>query len=173
MQPVGAGAGLGSVAMPRQASPQPDAASPYAREASQAFGSPAVAAAAPAALPADFDADGFVRLAKMIFIRMQAANDAGQVDDLRRFTTPELFAALRLDLHERGNASQQTDVVQLDAEVLEVGQDALQRVVSVRFHGLIREEAEHGSERFDEVWHLVRPLDESRDWAIAGIQQRS
>lgn len=173
MQPAGAGAGLGSVAMPRQASPQPDAASPYAREASQAFGSPAVAAAAPVALPADFDADGFVRLAKMIFIRMQAANDAGQVDDLRRFTTPELFAALRLDLHERGNASQQTDVVQLDAEVLEVGQDALQRVVSVRFHGLIREEAEHGAERFDEVWHLVRPLDESRDWAIAGIQQRS
>lgn len=173
MQPAGAGAGLGSVAMPRQASPQADAASPYAREATQAFGGSTAAAAAPAALPADFDADGFVRLAKMIFIRMQAANDAGQVDDLRRFTTPELFAALRLDLHERGSASQQTDVVQLDAEILEVGQDAVQRVVSVRFHGLIREEAEHGAERFDEVWHLVRPLDESRDWAIAGIQQRS
>ena len=28
-------------------------------------------------------------------------------------------------------------------------------------------------EAFDELWHLVRPADESRDWAIAGIQQNT
>nr|HET7858121.1 Tim44 domain-containing protein [Caldimonas sp.] len=44
------------------------------------------------------------------------------------------------------------------------------QVVSVRFHGLIREEAEAGATPFDEVWHLVRPGDGSREWAIAGIQ---
>ncbi len=170
LQAAGAGAGLSPVSTPRQAQPQAETGGIQVREAFQAVGGSA--AAAPAALPVDFDAEGFVRLAKMIFIRLQAANDAGQVEDLRRFTTPELFAALRLDLHERGTASQQTDVVQLDAEILEVAQDAGQRVVSVRFHGLIREEAEHGAERFDEIWHLVRPADESRDWAIAGIQQR-
>lgn len=121
------------------------------------------------AQPEGFDAAAFERIAKMIFIRLQAANDAGQVDDLRRFTTPELFASLRLDLQERGDAAQQTDVVQLDAEVLDTAQEDGQWVVSVRFHGLIREQADGGAEPFDEVWHLVKPLDDSREWAIAGI----
>lgn len=130
---------------------------------------PVAAAAGAATLPADFDAEGFARTAKMLFIRMQAANDAGQVDDLRKFTTPELFASLRLDLQERAAAAQQTDVVQLDAQVLEAVQEHDQWVVSVRFHGLIREEAEAPAAPFDENWHFVRPLDGSRDWAIAGI----
>lgn len=130
---------------------------------------PAASAASLSALPAGFDVDGFERVAKMIFIRMQAANDAGNVEDLRKFTTPELFASLRLDLQERGQTPQQTDVMQLNAEVVDTARDDGQLVVSVRFHGLVREEVQSGAEPFDELWHLVRPLDESRDWAIAGI----
>ena len=121
------------------------------------------------ALPPGVDAAGFTRIAKMIFIRMQAANDEANIEDLRKFTTPELFAPLRLDLQERGAAKQQTDVMQLDAEVVDAAQEPGQWVVSVRFHGLIREEAEQGAQPFDELWHLVKPLDDSRDWAIAGI----
>jgi predicted lipid-binding transport protein (Tim44 family) len=123
------------------------------------------------ALPADFDAAGFERIAKMLFIRMQAANDAGALDDLRKFTTPELFAAVRLDLHDRQDAAQQTDVLQLDAQVIDVAQEDGQQVVSVRFHGLIREASEAPAEAFDEVWHFLKPLDGSREWAIAGITQ--
>jgi predicted lipid-binding transport protein (Tim44 family) len=123
------------------------------------------------ALPADFDAAGFERIAKMLFIRLQAANDAGALDDLRKFTTPELFAAVRLDLHDRQDAAQQTDVLQLDAQVIDVAQEDGQQVVSVRFHGLIREASESPAEAFDEVWHFVKPLDGSREWAIAGITQ--
>jgi hypothetical protein len=37
-------------------------------------------------IPADFDAAGFVRNAKVSFIRLQAANDAGNLDDIRDFT---------------------------------------------------------------------------------------
>jgi predicted lipid-binding transport protein (Tim44 family) len=121
------------------------------------------------ALPAGFDAAEFERIAKMIFIRLQAANDAGEIEDLRRFTTPELFAALRLDLQERGAAPQKTDVVQLDAEVLDTAQEDGRWIASVRFHGLIREEAGGTAAPFDELWHLVKPVDGSRDWAIAGI----
>jgi len=127
------------------------------------------ASASAARLPSDFDAAGFERVAKMIFIRLQAANDAGDLNDLRAFTTPEMFAAIRLELQERG-AQQRTDVVRVDAEVLEVASERDRQVVSVRFHGLIREEAEAGAMPFDEVWHLVRPSDGSREWAIAGIQ---
>ena len=136
-------------------------------------GAAPLATAAPAsALPADFDRAGFERVAKAIFIRMQAAHDAADLDDLRQFTTPELFAEVRLDLQERGAAPNHTDVVQVDAEVLDVTQDGSRQIVSVRYHGLIREEQGAAAHDFDEVWHLVKPHDDSRGWAIAGIQQR-
>lgn len=124
------------------------------------------------AVPAGFDRDGFERIAKMIFIRLQTANDAGDLNDLRNFTTPEMFAAIRLELQERGAATQNTDVLKVDAEVIDVAEEADRQVVSVRFHGLVREEREAAATDFDEVWHLVKPNDDSRSWAIAGIQQR-
>lgn len=127
-------------------------------------------AAAPV-LPAGFDTEGFERLAKMLFIRMQAANDRADLNDLRNFTTPELFAALRLDLQDRGDSAQTTDVVKVDAKLVDFAQEGDQQIVSVRFTGLIREEAGAEAAAFDEVWHLVKPLDDSRSWAIAGIQQ--
>jgi predicted lipid-binding transport protein (Tim44 family) len=130
------------------------------------------ATAAPA-LPANFDGQGFERLAKTLFIRLQAANDKADLNDLRNFTTPELFAALRMDLHDRGdNAQQHTDVVKVDAQLIDFAQEAEQQIVSVRFTGLVKEDANAEATPFDEVWHVVKPLDDSRSWAIAGIQQR-
>jgi predicted lipid-binding transport protein (Tim44 family) len=124
------------------------------------------------ALPAGFDTTAFERLAKMIFIRMQAANDSADLNDLRTFTMPELFASLRLDLQDRGDARQQTDVVKVQAQLIDFEQEAERQIVSVRFDGLVREAPGAEPTPFDEVWHLVKPLDGSRDWAIAGIQPR-
>jgi predicted lipid-binding transport protein (Tim44 family) len=136
-------------------------------------GNAPLAAAAPMAaanLPADFDAPAFERIAKMIFIRLQAANDVGDLSDLRAFTTPEMFAVVKLELQERGGVAQRTDVVRVDAEVLDVAREADRQVVSVRFHGMIQDDGAAAAEAFDEVWHLVKPNDGSREWAIAGIQ---
>ncbi len=145
--------------------PMPDLAGPVAGAAT---------AAAPAgSQPADFDQAAFERVAKLIFIRMQAANDAADVQDLRRFTTPQMFAEVQLELQQRGQAPQHTDVVQLDAQVLDGAEEDGQRVVSVRFHGLIREQQDAAAAPFDEIWHFVRPLDGSREWAIAGIAQNA
>jgi predicted lipid-binding transport protein (Tim44 family) len=149
--------------------PVAPAASSWAPAASTA--APVAMNAASSALPAGFDAPAFERIAKMIFIRMQAANDTADLNDLRNFTTPEMFAAVKLDLQDRGSAAQQTDVVRVDAEVLDVATEAQRQIVSVRFHGLIREEKDGVAAPFDEVWHLVRPVDGSHEWAIAGIQQ--
>jgi predicted lipid-binding transport protein (Tim44 family) len=135
---------------------------------SSAPSGPTSSAAAPSA-PADFDAAGFTRIAKMIFIRLQAANDAGNIEDLRKFTTPELFASLRLDIQERGQQPNQTDVMQLDAELVDTAQQDGQWIATVRFHGLIREEADQGAQPFNELWHLVKPVDGQGEWAIAGI----
>lgn len=122
-------------------------------------------------LPADFDQPGFERLAKMIFIRLQAANDAGDLNDLRTFTTPELFAAVRLDLQDRGTQRQVTDVVEVHADVLDLAEEADRQVVSVRYQGRIRETEGGPVAPFDEIWHLVKPRGNEGQWAIAGIQQ--
>ena len=124
-------------------------------------------------VPASFDAEGFARTAKEIFIRLQTANDTADLDDLRRFTTPEMFASIRLDIQERGATPQQTDVVKVESEVLDVAQEAERQVVSVRFHGQVVEEKGAAPVAFNEVWHLVKPHDDSRAWAIAGIEQLS
>jgi predicted lipid-binding transport protein (Tim44 family) len=122
-------------------------------------------------IPADFDVAAFVRNAKVNFIRMQAANDAGNLDDLRQFTTPEMFAELKMDIVERGTAAQHTEVVNVEADVLDVAEENGQYVVSVRFTGHVLEEKHQPAEAFDEVWHMTKPLQGSGGWVIAGIQQ--
>jgi len=53
--------------------------------------------------------------------------------------------------------------------VMDTAQEGSQQIVSVRFDGLIREDIGGAAAPFDEIWHLVRPADGSREWAIAGI----
>lgn len=143
------------------------AATPVTSAAATPFGSTQPASGT----PDGFDAAAFVRQAKVNFIRLQAANDAGNLDDIREFTSPEMFAEIKMQLAERNPGGQQTDVVQLDAEVLDVVEEAHRYIVSVRFHGLIREEHDAAPIAFDEVWHLTKPLSGSAGWVIAGIQQ--
>lgn len=123
------------------------------------------------AFPPGFDADAFAREAKLNFIRLQAAFDAGNLDDLRAFTTPEVFAEIRLQLAERGDASQLTDVTTLHADVLEAVEEGNQHIVSVRFTGWVREAADQDAVVLDEAWHLARPAQGQGGWVIAGIQQ--
>lgn len=122
-------------------------------------------------IPADFDVEGFVRNAKVNFIRLQAANDAGNLDDIREFTSPEMFAEIRMAIAERNGADQETDVVQLNAQVIDVAEEAGRYIVSVHFSGQIREERNGPVENFSEIWHMTKPTDGSRGWVIAGIQQ--
>ncbi|MDR7267623.1 putative lipid-binding transport protein (Tim44 family) [Pelomonas saccharophila] len=129
---------------------------------------PMAAASAATVAPADFDTEGFEKLAKQVFIRLQAANDAGDQADLRRFTTPQMYASIQHDLLERGAQTQSTEVLQLDARVVDVATEDGQQIVSVRFSGLVREKSEQAAEDFDEVWHLVKA---GEGWLIAGIQQ--
>lgn len=123
------------------------------------------------AIPADFDVASFVRNAKVNFIRLQAANDTGNLDDIRQFTTPEMFAQLKIDLTDRGAAVQHTDVERIDGDVLEVAEEGANYVVSVRFTGQIKAEGSAPAEPFDEVWHLTKPLQGMGGWVLSGIQQ--
>lgn len=122
-------------------------------------------------VPEGFDRDGFLRVAKLNFVRLQASNDAKNLEDIRDFVSPELYAEIKLQMDERGNVPQQTDVVTLNAELLDVSTDNNRHIASVHFSGSIREVVGGVAAPFEEIWHLAKPVDGSRGWIVAGIQQ--
>jgi predicted lipid-binding transport protein (Tim44 family) len=107
----------------------------------------------------------------MNFVKLQAANDAGKLDDIREFTTSEMFNELNRDVQERASAPQQTDVVGLQADLLELATERDKHWASVRFSGSVRETPGTEPVGFEEVWNLVKPTDGSSGWLLAGIQQ--
>src|SRR3954470_22968332 len=123
-----------------------------------------------ASIPADFDTATFLRGAKMNFFKLQLANDGGNLDEIREFTTAEMFEALEKDVRGRAG-TQQTDIASLDAQLLEVATETDKHWASVRFSGQAREMPGADPERFEEVWNLVKPADGSSGWLLAGIQQ--
>jgi predicted lipid-binding transport protein (Tim44 family) len=152
-------AGTGGSSMPPPAQPVHSSASPTP------------AAPLPSSLPEGFDSEAFLRVAKLNFVRLQAANDAKNLDDIREFVSPEMYAEIKMQIDERSTAPQQTDVVTLNSELLEVITENNRHIASVRFSGMIREEIGTAATPFNELWHLSKPIDGSKGWVIAGIQQ--
>jgi predicted lipid-binding transport protein (Tim44 family) len=124
-------------------------------------------------MPVDFDVTGFVKQAKLNFIRLQVANDRGDLEALREVTTDEMFESLSADFAARGKQVQQTDVSDLSASVLEVATEDDMHWASVRFSGMLREDENAAPAPFDEVWHLRKPAAGQSGWLLAGIQQVS
>jgi predicted lipid-binding transport protein (Tim44 family) len=132
---------------------------------------PEPAAAAPWGVPADFDKDNFLRHAKSNFIRLQAAWDKSDVNDIREFTSPEVYAELRMQIQERGGQADFTDVVTIDGELLGIETAANDYLASVKFTGLIRSAPNAAAEPFAEVWNMSKPINGNGGWVLAGIQQ--
>ncbi|HWJ94078.1 MAG TPA: Tim44-like domain-containing protein [Telluria sp.] len=126
----------------------------------------------PWGVPADFDTDAFLRHAKSSFIRLQAAWDKGDVQDLREFTTPEVFAELKMQIAERKEADF-TDVVSIDAQLLGIEKNEHDYLASVQFNGMIRSAPNAPAEPFVEVWNMEKPVSGASGWLLAGIQQVS
>jgi predicted lipid-binding transport protein (Tim44 family) len=136
----------------------------------QPFPSSGTAAYA-ANIPSDFPVESFLRSAKTSFIRLQAANDRKDLNDIREYTTPEMFAEISMQIHERDDTPQRTDVISIDAGLLQVANEGDYATASVRFTGQLRENnGTPGS--VDEIWHVQKSLrDEKSVWLLAGIQQ--
>ena len=137
----------------------------------------AASSPAPWGIPADFDVTGFLRHSKTYYIRLQAAWDKADINDIREFTTPEMFGELRLQLQERGATANVTDVVTLDAELLGIETVGSDYLASVKFSGMVREDQPLSSTQapapFAEVWNLSKPTSGQGGWILAGIQSLS
>jgi predicted lipid-binding transport protein (Tim44 family) len=138
---------------------------------SSSSASPVVEAAVAEVAIKDFDQESFLLNAKKHFVHLQEAWDRGDLEKLREFATPEMFAELNQDLQARATEQNRTEVVTIEADLL--GVESLQDVylASVRFSGMIREQADGPAESFVEVWNLTKPVNGQGGWVLAGIQQ--
>jgi predicted lipid-binding transport protein (Tim44 family) len=122
-------------------------------------------------IPIGFDTDKFLRSAKMFFVRLQADWDTADLDDIRTFTTPEMFAEIKLELNERGASNSVTDIVSVEAQLLGIEHIPRDEIASVRFTGTLRQGPDAPVESFDEVWNLSKSPTNPQGWILAGIQQ--
>jgi predicted lipid-binding transport protein (Tim44 family) len=77
-----------------------------------------------------------------------------------------------MQVQERGDTPQRTEVVSVDAQLLEAVVEGDHAIATVRFTGLIRENNASNPEPFDELWHVRKPVSaRNGSWLIAGIQQ--
>jgi predicted lipid-binding transport protein (Tim44 family) len=129
-------------------------------------------AASVRSLPPGFDAEAFASHAKVQFLRLQAAHDAGDRATLAEVLTPEMLAEVTGEL-DRSPPRQRTEFVTLHAEVLEAVTEGDHHWASIRFTGTLREDGAAATSPFDEVWNLTKPVNGGSGWVLAGIQQHA
>ncbi|MGL4603883.1 MAG: Tim44 domain-containing protein [Iodobacter sp.] len=131
------------------------------------------ASAAPAAsgitrLPDGTETAAFLRQARGSFMHMQTLHSAEQVNEMRKYLTPELFNELSKDI--TGN-EEPAEFPELNAELIDCATEEGRMVSSVRFYGKVSESLHAAPESFQEIWHFVRPISGDPRWLVAGIQQ--
>jgi predicted lipid-binding transport protein (Tim44 family) len=119
-------------------------------------------------IPVDFDTQRFLSEAKNQFISIQKVWDSGNIAEMRTFLTDDLMKELQAQLSGRIEENH-TEVVLLNAELLGIEKVSDGHLASVRFSGMLREQAGAEAFRFEEVWNLFKP--EQGGWLLAGIQQ--
>ena len=121
-------------------------------------------------LPDGTEPAAFLRVARQRFNHIQSVNSASNVEEIRRYLTPELFNSMYQDIM----ANQDQDVAEfsnLNAMVADTATENGQYVVSVRFTGTVSEDLNSLPQPFTEIWHFVKPVGSQEDWVVAGIQQ--
>jgi len=125
-------------------------------------------------IPADFDAEGFLKSAKANFVSLQAAWDKADINALRVMMTDAMLQEITAQLAERESHTSGpvnlTDVVMIDAQLLGIEDTGDDYMASVEFSGMIREEPSAGASPFREVWNMTKPKNGHSGWLVAGVQ---
>ncbi|MBT8571126.1 Tim44 domain-containing protein [Polynucleobacter paneuropaeus] len=122
-------------------------------------------------MPPGFEEYSFLENAKQFFVRLQKAWDLGDLVSLKEYTTPEMFITIEQDLAGRFDASNQTEVVSMQASLLGIETADGNYYCSVQFTGMIREQVSAPASNFSEIWNLSKPVNGPGGWVLAGIQQ--
>lgn len=125
----------------------------------------------PATWPADFDAVSFLKGAKTAYAHLQQAWDQGDISELRGLCTDKVFSELQQQIRERVGTNH-TELLKVEAEVLEVRDVGGDREATVLFDVVLRESAGQPPTPVQEVWHFTRSrASKQPTWFLDGIQQ--
>lgn len=121
-------------------------------------------------IPADFDAEEFLRGAKMAYTRLQSSWDKRDLDDIAQFATPAVLEAVREQLAAEPNPGT-TEILLVNAQLLGVENEGDEQRAQVFFDVLLRESPDQQSpSNVREIWHFLRPSS-GGSWKLDGIQQ--
>ena len=121
--------------------------------------------------PEWFDADAFVAGAPEHFKQLQSAWDQQAWAEIATYASPELSEVLKSNRSVLPD-NQTTEVVSVLAELANFQTVDGQHVVSVAFHGWIKENNATQTTEFSEAWHLARDEKHaSGNWTLVGIEQ--
>jgi predicted lipid-binding transport protein (Tim44 family) len=175
-QPAMAKTGYGNNELGAEARPSNVSWPPASGAAGTGAGAFDAAPAAASTAVSQEEIQQFVAVAREQFTKLQTVWDSGDIYALAEFCTPEMTRELSHQIAARKGATNQTQVVNLEAEWLGMSdaQDDFGKPVDevqIRFSGLIRESVDAPAVDFDEVWTLHRVKNGDAGWMLAGITQ--
>ena len=124
-----------------------------------------------AVIPKDFDQQAFLSGAKIAFANLQKAWDERDLAEIRGLTTDKVFAEIQ-DQLKATTTENHTEILKLEAELLEVREVGSELEAVVLFDSIMREDANAQAEQVREVWHFIKPkVSIQPKWYLDGIQQ--
>jgi predicted lipid-binding transport protein (Tim44 family) len=121
--------------------------------------------------PAGFDPEEFMKGARAIYTRLQAAWDKRDLNDIRQFAAPEVYEEIRRQAQEDPQPGK-TELVLIQPRILEVRDIDGRTVASVLYDVLMRENREEMTRQVRELWHFSREAGKPESfWVLEGIQQ--
>ena len=113
----------------------------------------------------------FLTGAKIAFTTLQKAWDYRDLAEIRGLSTDKVFAEIQEQLKTSATENH-TDILKLDAELLEVREVGGELEAVVLFDTIMREDINAQTEQVREVWHFVKPkISIQPKWLLDGIQQ--
>ena len=119
----------------------------------------------------DFDEDEFLKGAKAVYARIQESWDARDLEDIREFVGDQVYE--NLQQHARRNPTpSKTDILLVEAKVLEVKRDNADLTASVLYDVLLRKKGAKANSKLKEIWHFRKDAQDKKAlWKVEGIQQ--
>lgn len=133
---------------------------------------PGSASGLASSIPPGFDIKEFLDGAKAAYHRLQESWNKRDLEDIRHFTSPEVYEEIKRQAQE-DPLSGETEIVLVNAQLLEVRSEGEDTVASVNFDVLMRESPEEQrAKQVREVWHFSRKESiPGSFWVLEGIQQ--
>jgi predicted lipid-binding transport protein (Tim44 family) len=121
--------------------------------------------------PPGFNAEEFLKGAGAIYTRLQTSWDKRQLDDIRQFTSPEVYKEIE-DQARQDPTPGKTELLLINPKIIEVREVGAQTVVSVLYDVMMREDSDAAAKQVRELWHFSRDTNSPQAfWLLEGIQQ--